>query len=236
MYVKKNYFGKNYKGLDIRSDSRVHDEIMRLLLDRMSYGIEVLDIAAGKGALSKRICDTYPDSVVDCNDLDQSLMLQDARDIYNKDLNQDFIFEKKYDLILAVEIIEHLENPFHFIANLKRNLKSDGVIIITTPNVDSILDRVWYFIHGHAFYFGKEGILNSGGHITMCPFWLLEHISNRLSLKIKIIKNNIFCIDLLGFKGYFVLTSLNYLNNLVNFFKNPGLISSSSLVIELSHS
>lgn len=236
MYVKKFFFGKTYKGLSIRSDSRVHDEIMRTLSGKMSDGIEVLDIAAGTGALSKRICDTYPTALVDCNDIDRTLTLEDAKAIYNKNLNQDFHFGKKYDLILAVEIIEHLENPFHFLANLKHNLKPNGVIIITTPNVDSILDRVWYFLSGHPFYFGKVGITNSGGHITMCPFWLLEHISSSLQLKIKIIKNNIFARDLLGFKGFLALTFLSYMNTLFNIFKNPELLSSSALIVELSMS
>jgi cyclopropane fatty-acyl-phospholipid synthase-like methyltransferase len=228
------FFGRTYKGLDIRSDSRVHEEIIRVISDKMSAGIEVLDVAAGAGALSKRICDTYPDVYVDCNDIDKSLMLKDARTIYHKDLNENFDFQKKYDLILAVEIIEHLENPFHFIANLNRNLKDGGAIIITTPNVDSILDRVWYFINGHPFYFGKNGIYSSGGHITMCPFWLLEHISKGLFLKIKIIENKIYAKNLLGLKGYFVLTILNFLNKLFGFFGNAELISSSSLIVELS--
>ncbi len=58
MYSKKMFFGRTYKGLDIRSDSRVHEEIIRVISDKMSAGIEVLDVAAGAGALSKRICDS----------------------------------------------------------------------------------------------------------------------------------------------------------------------------------
>lgn len=41
---------------------------------------------------------------------------------------------KKFDTIIAGEIIEHLENPGLFLRNMRRHLKDEGVIIISTPN------------------------------------------------------------------------------------------------------
>ena len=49
-----------------------------------------------------------------------------------KDLDED----KKYDLIYAHEVIEHLSDTQGFINNLKRVLKPNGVIHLTTPNKD----------------------------------------------------------------------------------------------------
>jgi SAM-dependent methyltransferase len=41
---------------------------------------------------------------------------------------------RRFDTIIAGEIIEHLENPGLFLRNMRKHLKVDGVIIISTPN------------------------------------------------------------------------------------------------------
>ncbi len=41
---------------------------------------------------------------------------------------------KKFDVVVAGELIEHLSNPGKFLGNMKNHLRKDGVIIMTTPN------------------------------------------------------------------------------------------------------
>ena len=45
--------------------------------------------------------------------------------------------EQKYDLILGLEIVEHLIDPLPFFRLIAANLADDGVALITTPNVSS---------------------------------------------------------------------------------------------------
>jgi 2-polyprenyl-3-methyl-5-hydroxy-6-metoxy-1,4-benzoquinol methylase len=42
--------------------------------------------------------------------------------------------DRRFDTIVAGEIIEHLENPGRFLRNMRAHLKDGGVIIISTPN------------------------------------------------------------------------------------------------------
>jgi len=41
---------------------------------------------------------------------------------------------RKFDVIVAGELIEHLSNPGLFLNNMKLHLKDDGLLILTTPN------------------------------------------------------------------------------------------------------
>jgi 2-polyprenyl-3-methyl-5-hydroxy-6-metoxy-1,4-benzoquinol methylase len=45
---------------------------------------------------------------------------------------------KKYDVIIAGELIEHLSNFGLFLDTIKKHLKEEGIFIVTTPNAFSI--------------------------------------------------------------------------------------------------
>jgi len=211
--LKMPILNANYKGIPIKSDSRVHIAVMEVLKD---FGInslgplKFLDVATGKGALAQRVIDSYENIDMDCNDLEGGILAEGAKNIFSIDLNGDFDFKKKYDVIMAVEVIEHLENPFHFIRLLKKHLSPSGFILLTTPNTDSFFDRIWNLYSGYPYYFGERGIVNSGGHITMTPEWLLRHIANVENLDFKICpqSNSVNIRDLIGFKSRVVLAFL----------------------------
>ena len=47
---------------------------------------------------------------------------------------QNFDFGRKFDVIVAGDLIEHLEDPGGFLRSVKRNLALGGVLVISTPN------------------------------------------------------------------------------------------------------
>ena len=47
-----------------------------------------------------------------------------------------------FDAVFAGEVIEHLVNPDHFLQEVQRALADGGVLVITTPNLSSWLNRV----------------------------------------------------------------------------------------------
>ncbi len=42
-----------------------------------------------------------------------------------------------FDVIISLEVIEHVKNYFNYLAEIKRVLKKEGVLIISTPNKDN---------------------------------------------------------------------------------------------------
>lgn len=41
---------------------------------------------------------------------------------------------EKYDLVTAGDVIEHVSNPGMFLDNIRRHLRDEGCLVITTPN------------------------------------------------------------------------------------------------------
>jgi len=56
--------------------------------------------------------------------------------------------KEKYDIILSSEVMEHLENPYHFMKICSKHLKKRGKLIITTPNQQKFMDKVFFFVFG----------------------------------------------------------------------------------------
>ena len=54
-------------------------------------------------------------------------------------------FEKNYfDCVVAGELIEHVKKPALFLKEANRVLKNNGLLIITTPNKKSLINRVFH--------------------------------------------------------------------------------------------
>lgn len=186
--IKKRFFGsresvwgRSYKNLPIKSDYRAHDAAFDLVKNRFrsTESLKVLDIATGTGALAQRIADNFPGWDLEVNDFENQALV-DGFKKFNVDLNSAFsgnFTPGGYDLVMAVEIVEHLENPWNFLREIRKLLRDGGALVLSTPNVDSTLDRLTYLIAGHPVYFGERGYTDSGGHITQIPDWLFRKIA-----------------------------------------------------------
>ncbi|NQU95951.1 MAG: methyltransferase domain-containing protein [Candidatus Omnitrophica bacterium] len=69
--------------------------------------------------------------------------------------------DKYFDAIVMLDVLEHLTNPKYALLEIRRILKSDGILYISTPNINSLLSRIlkakWWGINKfHLFYFSKR--------------------------------------------------------------------------------
>jgi SAM-dependent methyltransferase len=78
----------------------------------------------------------------------------------------------RFDAMVTIEGIEHLENPSFFMRECARVVKPGGWIFLSTPNVDSFRSRKYVFSYGHHRYFTpREDGSKDSGHvhpIDMC--------------------------------------------------------------------
>jgi len=70
-----------------------------------------------------------------------------------------------FDWVFALEVVEHLANPRHFIAEVARVLKPSGQLLLTTPCNDCITSRLSLLIRGYYPAFNDRDYRESG-HIT----------------------------------------------------------------------
>lgn len=59
---------------------------------------------------------------------------------------EEFIFDKKFDTIVAGELIEHLSNPGDFMQSCANHLKPGGRLVLTTPYAFSLLYILYAFL------------------------------------------------------------------------------------------
>lgn len=117
----------------------VLDQIDQLSLDRKA-SLEVLDVGCGDGVLLPKL-DRYGQAWG--IEIDQSLITDHPyRDrIFTEPLGADIYQDKKYDLITALDVIEHIEDDTSAVCNMIHMLKPGGHLIITVPAFSILWDE-----------------------------------------------------------------------------------------------
>ncbi len=101
-------------------------------------GLEILDVGCGGGLLCEPMARLG--AKVTGIDADATAIAVAKSHAAGQNLKVDYrniVLEKvkeKFDVILALEIIEHVEDTDFFIQSLAKNLKSNGVVILSTLN------------------------------------------------------------------------------------------------------
>ena len=151
--------------LPVRAAPGVHETARELLKGERG---KILDIAAGSGAFLSSLNKEHFERKA-CELFSKKFKLKDVP-CCSVDLNEGILpYENNsFDLVTAIEIIEHIENPYQFIREVHRVLKPRGKLVLTTPNVTNWYSRLLYlFSLKFANFFDKEDYLDLGaGHIT----------------------------------------------------------------------
>jgi len=172
--IKKFYTGA-YEQNAIRGNEIYLQRTLDYLKKKRNWtGCKSLDIGCDKGDFSVQLqklgFETYGTDI-------RKNVLKEAQKAKVKtrlcDLEKRFPFkDNSFDLLFAGEIIEHLFDTDHFIKECKRVMKPGGILIVTTPNIASLVNRV-------SLLFGKTIINNSlydwgVGHIRFYSFPALK--------------------------------------------------------------
>ena len=86
--------------------------------------------------------------------------------------------EQTFDVVVAGEIIEHIDDPRAFVSNMARHLNERGRLVITTPHV-------FFFLHFLESIFSSAERRWNRQHVSWyCPF-TLENLLRRSNLEVE---------------------------------------------------
>lgn len=103
----------------------------------------------------------------------------------NADNVSDFFSENEFDAITAGEIIEHLENPNFFLQGAYQTLKKGGVLVLSTPNPNSIWERLLTLNLSRKYFYDPE-------HFNLYPQrWLIRILERNGFKNVKVYSGGI---------------------------------------------
>jgi SAM-dependent methyltransferase len=163
-------------------------EIAGGLLDPPT-GVGVLDVGAGQGAFTEWLCAhgyrTFAIGLIS----DQYRF--DGAPFIVANLDQGLpIRSESVEGIVAIEVLEHLEQPFQLVREAARCLQMGGWLIVTTPNVLSLGSKLSLFLRNYPVYFGPNDYTNNG-HLSPVSRVELQRIASRAGLTIEAVTYNV---------------------------------------------
>jgi len=67
------------------------------------------------------------------------------------------LVNKKFNVVHLGNVIDHLEQPFEFLVDVKSALKDDSILILSTPDIDTLLAKITQIKpNEHLYYFTKK--------------------------------------------------------------------------------
>lgn len=109
--------------------------------------LEILESGCGPGFLLKYIEQWFPNAAtvgLDINSqLIESASLETTKTAYVQASAQNIpISSQSFDLIVSLHVIEHLPDPKQFVMEAHRVLRPGGILLIATPNPESLGSRL----------------------------------------------------------------------------------------------
>jgi len=141
------------------SDLRLSSLIENISLDHLG---KILDIGCGKGNFLHRFSEKFPNWSLYGIEASQNALKFAKEKLPQAQLYEGLFthdpFGEKFDLIVSLGVLEHLEDPNTFLQQAIACLKEDGVFLFDIPNFK--VNPADLFVFDHLNHFTKETLQN----------------------------------------------------------------------------
>jgi 2-polyprenyl-3-methyl-5-hydroxy-6-metoxy-1,4-benzoquinol methylase len=137
---------------------------IRGVLDEQHAAGSLVDVGAGQGELLATLVGEARFPVLEGVDIMPRPAGLPSRIGWTvADLNEDVVLDRRFDVAICSENIEHLENPRRTFRNLRRLLVTGGLLVLTLPNQESLRSYLSLVFEGHFTAFRDDSY---PAHIT----------------------------------------------------------------------
>jgi ubiquinone/menaquinone biosynthesis C-methylase UbiE len=130
--------------------SGLHEYVGDSVLSMLAHpGVKAIDLGTGYGAMAERL-QNMGCEVLAADRCSDGFEANVSHIVINFD-QPDFatnLGANSFDIVTAIEVIEHVESPIGFLRNVRRLLSPTGVAVLTTPNVDCLPARIKHLLYG----------------------------------------------------------------------------------------
>lgn len=148
--------------------------LMKMAVNYHPEAKNILDVGAGVGLMVKAATELG----LNATGVEPSKWLvSQAKKLFNINLIEGIVPNeelagKKFDIVFAVDVIEHLSEPIEFLNILKNYLNDDGIIFIATPDSKSFLAKKlgrkwWHYRLAHIGYFNHKCMKEAVSKVNM---------------------------------------------------------------------
>ena len=139
-------------------------KLIEIILQFKKEG-KLLDIGAGFGLFTSILYQLGNFNITVVEPENQPYFLKKIpKKIFKKNFS-DFLKlnNQKFDLILLIDVLEHLTDPKKSLSQIKKILNKDGFLVIQLPNYKSLMAKIcrnwsWWMIEDHKYFFSPKSI------------------------------------------------------------------------------
>jgi 2-polyprenyl-3-methyl-5-hydroxy-6-metoxy-1,4-benzoquinol methylase len=168
--------------LQERTIPGLHEALVRHLPSLDKDGA-ILDVGCGTGAWLQRLSGHGFRNLYGI-DIELPQIGRTTAQVFQMDLDNDDLqlTDLRFQLITAIEVIEHIENTGRLLGLVESHLSDDGLFLLTTPNIHSLHSRLRFLLKGELQFFDEKADVT---HIKPFVFTGLQRMLARHGLRVR---------------------------------------------------
>lgn len=141
----------------------------------------VLEIGCATGYISKKLKENGCHVIGVEIDEEAARLAEKVCDKIIKGDIEEISVKGKFDVIICSDVLEHLKDPLKTLKKLRGNMKDDGKIIVSVPNIANWRIRL-NLVFGK-FNYTRDGILDES-HLRFFTYKTIKEVLKKANLKI----------------------------------------------------
>lgn len=169
-----SFYSDSYKLMDQSSEAetkffsdRINISHSKMMLNILMENVflpkqgSVIDIGCGKGNFLFEFSKVKPKWKLNGIEISKNALIHARQKLPQADLQEGLFkndFDKKFNLVIALNVLEHLENPLDFLKDVVSILEDNGNVLLDVPNFK--VNPADLFVYDHLIHFTKETLEN----------------------------------------------------------------------------